>query len=71
MRFRIFDNFNDEYVEGDCNLLMYHSDLHLENGLESIAIQEDGSIIICDKCGNYNYLDPDRFELSIVIERNQ
>jgi len=36
-------------------------------GFESIAVQEDKTIIICDKCGNFGYLS-ERYKIHIVIQ---
>lgn len=36
-------------------------------GFEAVAIQDDGAAIICDKCGNFGYLDPKRYELRLMM----
>ena len=31
--------------------------------MEGFAIEEDGSILLVDECGKFEYCDPDRFEV--------
>jgi hypothetical protein len=31
---------------------------------EAIAIQVDGTAIICDKCGNFGYIDSSRYKIN-------
>jgi hypothetical protein len=35
---------------------------------EDFGIQSDGTLIVCDKCGNFGYLNQSRFELKIMTE---
>lgn len=34
--------------------------------MEGFAIEEDGTLLLLDECGNYAVCPPDRFELHIV-----
>jgi hypothetical protein len=34
--------------------------------LEGFAVEQDGTLVLLDECGNYAYPPPDRFE---VVER--
>lgn len=65
---RIYDNQNSEYVENDTDLLMKESGQDPRMRFEDFAIQSDGSLIVCDKCGNFSYLNQSRFELKIMTE---
>jgi len=65
---RIYDNQNCEYVENDTDLLMKESGQDRLMRFEDFAIQSDGTLIVCDKCGNFGYLNQSRFELKIMTE---
>ena len=69
MAFRIYDNLRDVYVEGDGEFLMRESGQDPRIRFEDIAVQSDGTLIVCDKCGNYDYLCPRRFELKIMSDK--
>jgi hypothetical protein len=45
----------------DTNLLMTLAGLDLGMGYEDVGIQSDGSPVVFDKCGNFGYLDPERY----------
>jgi len=34
--------------------------------MEGFAIEEDGSLILLDECGNFAYCPTDRFEISVL-----
>ena len=65
--FRIYDNERHGYVKVP-DFLMKLSGQDPAMGFEDIAVQSDGTVIICDKCGNFGYLDSNRYELKIMTE---
>ena len=38
-------------------------------GFEDFALQSDGTIVVMDKCGNFGYLDLDKYKVAIVMSR--
>lgn len=67
MKFIVFDRNENREID-DCDELMKLSGQDPRMGFESVAIQDDGTPIVCDKCGNYGYLDGSRYGFRIVIE---
>jgi len=61
---RVYDIENKEYVD-DENKLMTLALLVPNLGFEAIAIQGDGQPIVCDKWGNFSYLDINRYQVHI------
>ena len=59
---QIFDSQTGKYITNGVQL-MELAGLDSRMGFESIAIQDDGTAIICDKCGNFGYLDSSRYTL--------
>ena len=59
---RIFDSQTSNYIE-DSDQLMELAGLDSRMGFEAIAIQDDGTAIICDRCGNFGYLDSSRYRI--------
>ena len=41
------------------------SDLDSKMHFESIGIQADGSPVVFDTCGNFGYLDPNKFTVTL------
>lgn len=65
MVMRVYDIENDQYIE-DLDKLMEISGQDPRNGFEELAIQ--GAPIICDKCGNFRYLDPKKYRVKIIYD---
>ena len=63
---RVFDNQTGKYVTNGVQL-MELAGMDSRMGFEAIAIQDDGTAIICDKCGNFGYIDPSRYDLNWVL----
>ena len=38
--------------------------------MDGFALLEDGSLLLCDSCGNYAYCDQERFEVIVTEEQN-
>ena len=60
---RVFDSQTGEYIE-DNDQLMELAGLDSRLRFEAIAMQDDGTVIICDKCGNFGYIDSSRYSLN-------
>lgn len=68
MVMRVYDIENDQYIE-DLDKLMEISGQDPRKGFEAVAIREgDGTPIICDKCGNFRYLDPKKYRVKIIYD---
>jgi len=65
--FRVKLKSTGKYAE-DFNLIMSKSGLDSAMGFEDIGIQSDGTPVIFDKCGNYEYLS-DEFELVVMSDK--
>ena len=53
---------NEEY-------LMQEASLDYRMGFEAIGLQDDGTPVVFDRCGNFGYLDPKK--VSIIVEFKQ
>jgi len=49
------------------DFLMKEADMVDYCGFEDIGMQEDGTPIVFDKCGNFGYLNPDKYEVRISL----
>lgn len=65
---RIFDNVEQRYVDNDQDALMDAAGIDRGMRFEDYAMQSDGTLIVCDKCGNFGYLDYKRYELKVMVE---
>ena len=45
----------------DFDQVMIDAGLEPRLGFDDFGMQSDGSIIICDKCGNFGYLDEEKY----------
>lgn len=63
---RVYEIENKKYVD-DVDELMSISGQDKAMGFEAVAVQDDGTIIICDKCGNFGYLDPEKYKINIFV----
>ena len=70
MIMRIYDIENKEYIE-DGDTLMRVSGQDPRMGFESVAVQGDGTPIVCDQCGNFGYLDPNKYQVRYLEERKR
>ena len=69
MKFKVWDTKNKKYVEDELQDLALKGFKNLVYcDMEGCAIEEDGTLIILDECGNYEYLDSDRFKIEIIEE---
>lgn len=57
IKLEVIDQDSGEAVS-DTVLLMRAAGLEPDMGYESIGIQEDGTAVVFDKCGNYGVLPP-------------
>lgn len=69
MIIRILDNKTGTYVENEGEFLMRQVGLDPRMGFEEIALQADGTPIVCDRCGNFGYLDTKRFSVKMCSDR--
>ena len=60
---RVFDSQTGKYIDNGDDL-MELAGLDSRLRFEAIAIQNDGTVIICDKCGNFGYIDSSRYSLN-------
>lgn len=67
MVMRIYDIENEEYIE-DVRKLMTISGQDPRSRFEAVAIQDDGTPIVCDRCGNFGYLDPEKYLMTIFSD---
>ena len=56
------DTQTGEYIT-DCDTLMLLAKLDPQAGFEGIALMDDETPIVCDRCGSFGYLDSRRFEI--------
>ena len=61
---QIFDSQTGKYITNGVQL-MELAGMDSRMGFESIAIQDDGTAIICDKCGNFGYLDSVQYSIAL------
>lgn len=47
--------------------LLSAADIEPRFVFEDIAIQSDGVLIVCDKCGHFGYLDDNIYEARITL----
>ena len=67
MNFRVIDKTTGE--EPDLFKLAARVDDGLMNrDIESFALMDYGQLILCDKCGNWGYVDPEKENLKIIFE---
>jgi len=64
---RVKDKESGEFID-DTDRLMDAAGLDLLMGYEDIGVQSDGTAVVFDKCGNFGYLNPDRFQLIIMSD---
>ena len=64
LSFRVKNKSTGQFTE-DFESVMNKSGLDSRNGFEDIGIQSDGTPVIFDKCGSFEYLS-DEFELVIM-----
>ena len=62
----VYDNETRERIS-DSDELMLRAGLDTRMGYEAVALQDDGQIIICDKCGNFGYLDSNRYSAGLFL----
>jgi hypothetical protein len=67
MVMRIYDLENKCYIE-DGDKLMTLSGQDPRMGFEAVAIQDDGKPIVCDRCGNFGYLDLNKCQMKIFSD---
>ena len=63
-KMRIWD-VERKVITDDENWLMEIGKLDPRMGFESVGLQADGTAIVCDKCGNFGYLDDSKVKLII------
>jgi len=64
MTMKVYDIKNNEYINNNAKLMAL-AGLEPNLGFEAIAIQDDGQPIVCDKWGNFSYLDINRYQVHI------
>ena len=64
---RIYDTIESRYVENDGELLMQAAGMDQRFGFNSIAVQSNGTMIICDNNGNFGLLDSTRFNTTMML----
>jgi hypothetical protein len=67
MTFRVVDKETGEEPDYQELALKFHTDLCYCD-IEGFAIQEDGTIILCDECGAFDYVNLDAENLKVVFE---
>ncbi len=63
---RIYDIEEKRFIF-DESLLMELADLDLYMKFEAVGVQDDGQPVVFDKCGNFGYLDPDRYKAVVIL----
>lgn len=64
---KVYDHEKERYIENDGELLMTAVGFDPRLGFEELAIQSNGTAIVCDRCGSFEHLDNDRFEVSVEL----
>ena len=67
MRFKVFDNLTNE--EADPEEIAGHEDWAknlMWMDMEGFAILEDGTLLLMDECGKFEYCPEDRFRIEII-----
>jgi hypothetical protein len=67
MNFRVKNKTTGEIPDYQELALKYHPCL-VHCDIEGFAIQEDGTVILCDECGNFDYVNLEAENLKVVIE---
>ena len=67
LSFRVKDRKSGKFID-DGDELMRRSNMDVNMRYEDIGIQSDGTPVIFDKCGNFQYLDTDCFELVVMSD---
>lgn len=62
----IKDKLTGEVLSGDD--LMRSVNLDPCMRFEAIAVQDDGTPIICDNCGNFGYVDTNKYDFCILSD---
>jgi hypothetical protein len=67
MKFKVIDNLTGQ--EADCEMIALHekwADGLIYCDMEGFAIQEDGTLILMDECGQFVYCPEGRFTVEII-----
>ncbi len=67
---RIYDEYRGEFVESNGTLLMDAAGMDVGMGFEDFGLQSDGTLVVFDRCGNFGYLSPKRFEMRWGIDED-
>ena len=65
MNIKIWDVINKEFVTNEKELMDYAGFEYQK--FEDIGVQGDGTPVVFDTCGNFGYLDPQRFKAVFLI----
>jgi len=63
---KILDKENMQSVT-DPKILMELAGFDWRMGYEAVGVQDDGTPVVFDKCGNFGYLDSARYQAVFVI----
>ena len=55
-------------ITDDDDWLMELGGIDTRMGFEAIGLLDDGTPIVCDRCGNFGYLDPSKVKIIIGFE---
>ena len=65
--FRVKNKKTGEFIE-DYDHIMDDSGMDSRMGFEAIGVQDDGTAVVFDKCGNFVYLSG-KYELVIMSDK--
>ena len=66
MLMKIWDREEKRFVDSQDELMkLVGFDVRI--GYEAIGLQDDGTPVVFDKCGNFGYLDPQRFRCVVDL----
>ena len=68
MLIQIWDKERMQVVD-DSEYLMETAGLDKRMGYESVGVQDDGTPVVFDRCGNFGYLDHGKYRVIIGIEK--
>jgi hypothetical protein len=65
---KIYDMETGSFID-DEKLLMELAGLETYNRYEAIGVQDDGTPVVFDRCGNFGYLNPSVYRAVVVLEQ--
>lgn len=59
---QVYDKEDMRYIENDHEALLNAAGFDARLRVDGISIDQEGRLVVLNNCGNFNWLDPDRYE---------